>query len=104
MGRRSQFATLKSALLKRDLKLSPETSVEALKGVSFAIDGGEASASSDATVGQVDAAEDHHRDPQADQRHGGGQRACRRADRARPPVSSGDHAARTSSSTASCSV
>lgn len=41
-GRRSQFATLKSALLKRDLKLTPEASVEALKDVSFVVDRGEA--------------------------------------------------------------
>ena len=41
-GRGSQFATLKSALLKRDVKLSPEASIEALKNVSFAVDGGEA--------------------------------------------------------------
>lgn len=41
-GRRSQFATLKSALLKRDLKLAPEASVAALKSVSFAVDRGEA--------------------------------------------------------------
>ncbi len=41
-GRRSQFATLKSALLKRDLKLEPEASISALKSVSFAIDRGEA--------------------------------------------------------------
>jgi lipopolysaccharide transport system ATP-binding protein len=41
-GRGSQFATLKSALLKRDVKLSPEESIEALKDVSFAVDGGEA--------------------------------------------------------------
>lgn len=41
-GRRSQFATLKSALLKRDLKLSPESSVVALKSVSFVVDRGEA--------------------------------------------------------------
>lgn len=41
-GRRSQFATLKSALLKRDLKLEPDASVPALKDVSFAIDRGEA--------------------------------------------------------------
>ena len=41
-GRRSQFATLKSALLKRDLKLSPEATVPALKDVSFAVDKGEA--------------------------------------------------------------
>src|SRR5205823_12494971 len=41
-GRRSQFATLKSALLKRDLKLTPEASVAALKDVSFVVDRGEA--------------------------------------------------------------
>ncbi|HEX2122796.1 MAG TPA: ABC transporter ATP-binding protein, partial [Thermoanaerobaculia bacterium] len=41
-GKRSQFATLKSALLKRDLKLSPEASVSALRDVSFAVDKGEA--------------------------------------------------------------
>jgi ABC-type polysaccharide/polyol phosphate transport system ATPase subunit len=41
-GRRSQFATLKSALLRQDLKLSPEASVPALRNVSFAIDRGEA--------------------------------------------------------------
>jgi ABC-type polysaccharide/polyol phosphate transport system ATPase subunit len=41
-GRRSQFATLKSALLKRDLKLTPDASVPALKNVSFAIHKGEA--------------------------------------------------------------
>ncbi len=41
-GRRSQFATLKSALLKRDLKLEPDASVPALKNLSFAIDRGEA--------------------------------------------------------------
>jgi ABC-type polysaccharide/polyol phosphate transport system ATPase subunit len=41
-GRRSQFATLKSALLKRDLKFEPESSVPALKNVSFAIEKGEA--------------------------------------------------------------
>jgi len=41
-GRRSQFATLKSALLKRDLKLSPESSVLALEAVSFVVDRGEA--------------------------------------------------------------
>ena len=41
-GRRSQFATLKSALLKRDLKLTPDTSVPALRDVSFAIHKGEA--------------------------------------------------------------
>src|SRR5207237_10935030 len=41
-GRRSQFATLKSALLKRDLTLSPDTSVPALRNVSFAVHSGEA--------------------------------------------------------------
>ena len=41
-GRRSQFSTLKSALLKRDVKLTPEASVEAVKNVSFAVDRGEA--------------------------------------------------------------
>jgi len=41
-GRGSQFATLKSALLKRDLKLTPEQSVPALKDVSFSVDRGEA--------------------------------------------------------------
>jgi ABC-type polysaccharide/polyol phosphate transport system ATPase subunit len=41
-GRRSQFATLKSALLKRDLKLAPEATVPAVKDVSFAVDRGEA--------------------------------------------------------------
>ena len=41
-GRRSQFATLKSALLKRDLKLAPEAMVPAVKDVSFAVDKGEA--------------------------------------------------------------
>jgi ABC-type polysaccharide/polyol phosphate transport system ATPase subunit len=41
-GRRSQFATLKSALLKRDLTPSPESSVVAVKNVSFVIEKGEA--------------------------------------------------------------
>ncbi|HEX7708006.1 MAG TPA: ABC transporter ATP-binding protein [Thermoanaerobaculia bacterium] len=41
-GRRSQFATLKSALLKRDLQPSPESSVAALRNVSFEVDRGEA--------------------------------------------------------------
>ena len=41
-GRRSQFATLKSALLKRDLKTSPEASVAAVRDISFAVDRGEA--------------------------------------------------------------
>jgi ABC-type polysaccharide/polyol phosphate transport system ATPase subunit len=41
-GRRSQFATLKSALLKRDLKLAPDAAVAALRNVSFAVDRGEA--------------------------------------------------------------
>jgi ABC-type polysaccharide/polyol phosphate transport system ATPase subunit len=41
-GRRSQFATLKSALLKRDLALAPDAAVAALRHVSFAVDRGEA--------------------------------------------------------------
>jgi ABC-type polysaccharide/polyol phosphate transport system ATPase subunit len=41
-GRRSQLATLKSALLKRDLKLAPEQTILALKAVSFVVDRGEA--------------------------------------------------------------
>jgi ABC-type polysaccharide/polyol phosphate transport system ATPase subunit len=41
-GRSSQLATLKSALLKRDLKFSPEATVPALKNVSFVIEKGEA--------------------------------------------------------------
>ncbi|HET7712604.1 MAG TPA: ABC transporter ATP-binding protein [Thermoanaerobaculia bacterium] len=41
-GRRSQFATLKSALLRRDLKFSPESMVPALRDISFAVDTGEA--------------------------------------------------------------
>ena len=41
-GRGSQFATLKSALLKRDVKMDPESSIEALRNVSFVIDRGEA--------------------------------------------------------------
>ena len=41
-GRRSQFATLKSALLKRDLKPAADASVQALKNVSFSVDRGEA--------------------------------------------------------------
>lgn len=41
-GRRSQFATLKSALLKRDLQVAPAATVAALKGVSFVVDHGEA--------------------------------------------------------------
>ena len=41
-GRRSQFATLKSALLKRDVKLAPEASVAALRDLSFLVDRGEA--------------------------------------------------------------
>jgi len=41
-GRRSQFATLKSALLKRDVKLAPEQTVPALTDVSFAVHRGEA--------------------------------------------------------------
>jgi len=41
-GRRSQFQTLKSALLKRELRPDPETSVQALKGLTFDIGRGEA--------------------------------------------------------------
>jgi ABC-type polysaccharide/polyol phosphate transport system ATPase subunit len=41
-GRRSQFATLKSALLGRESKVEPQESVAALRDVSFAIDRGEA--------------------------------------------------------------
>jgi ABC-type polysaccharide/polyol phosphate transport system ATPase subunit len=41
-GSRSQFATLKSALLKRDLTPRPEASVPALRNVSFEIHRGEA--------------------------------------------------------------
>jgi ABC-type polysaccharide/polyol phosphate transport system ATPase subunit len=41
-GRRSQFATLKSALLKRELKPAADASVVALKNVSFSVDRGEA--------------------------------------------------------------
>ena len=41
-GRRSQFSTLKSALLKRDLTLAPDASVAALRHVSFVVDRGEA--------------------------------------------------------------
>jgi lipopolysaccharide transport system ATP-binding protein len=41
-GKRSQFATLKSALLGRDLRPTPEASVPALKDVSFVVDRGEA--------------------------------------------------------------
>ncbi|HET8775243.1 MAG TPA: ABC transporter ATP-binding protein [Thermoanaerobaculia bacterium] len=41
-GRRSQFATLKSALLKRDLKLAPEASVLALRDLTFEVERGEA--------------------------------------------------------------
>ena len=40
-GSKSQFATLKSALLKRDLKPSPDAAVTALKDVSFAVHRGE---------------------------------------------------------------
>jgi ABC-type polysaccharide/polyol phosphate transport system ATPase subunit len=40
-GRRSQFATLKSALLKRDMTPEPESSVVAIKDVSFAVHKGE---------------------------------------------------------------
>ena len=41
-GRGSQFATLKSALLKRDLRAAPEASVVALRDLSFEVDRGEA--------------------------------------------------------------
>jgi lipopolysaccharide transport system ATP-binding protein len=41
-GSRSQFATLKSALLKRDMTPKPEASVSALRNVSFEIHRGEA--------------------------------------------------------------
>ncbi len=41
-GTRSQFATLKSALLKRDLKLAPETSIAAIRNLSFEVHRGEA--------------------------------------------------------------
>ncbi len=41
-GRGSQFATLKSALLKRDFEMTPEASVLALRDLSFAVDRGEA--------------------------------------------------------------
>ena len=41
-GRRSQFATLKSALLKRDLKIAPEASVQAIRNLSFEVHRGEA--------------------------------------------------------------
>ena len=41
-GRRSQFATLKSALLKRELVPAAEGSVAALRDVSFSVDKGEA--------------------------------------------------------------
>jgi lipopolysaccharide transport system ATP-binding protein len=40
-GRRSQFATLKSALLGRDIRPSPESSVMALRNVTFSVDRGE---------------------------------------------------------------
>jgi ABC-type polysaccharide/polyol phosphate transport system ATPase subunit len=41
-GRKTQFATLKSALLRRETKLSPDASVPALRDVTFAVDRGEA--------------------------------------------------------------
>ncbi|HUR81456.1 MAG TPA: ABC transporter ATP-binding protein [Thermoanaerobaculia bacterium] len=41
-GRRSQFATLKSALLKRELAPAADASVHALRDVSFSVDKGEA--------------------------------------------------------------
>ncbi len=40
-GRRSQFQTLKSALLKRDMKASDESSVRALSDITFDVDKGE---------------------------------------------------------------
>jgi ABC-type polysaccharide/polyol phosphate transport system ATPase subunit len=41
-GRRSQFQTLKSALLRREVKPSPHSSVEALRGITFDVEKGEA--------------------------------------------------------------
>ncbi|MEO8383193.1 MAG: ABC transporter ATP-binding protein [Acidobacteriota bacterium] len=41
-GRGSQFATLKSALLKRDLAMAPEASVLALRNLTFSVERGEA--------------------------------------------------------------
>ncbi|MGH9456037.1 MAG: ABC transporter ATP-binding protein [Thermoanaerobaculia bacterium] len=41
-GRRSQFQTLKSALLRGNAALSPDASVQALRDVSFAVNRGEA--------------------------------------------------------------
>jgi ABC-type polysaccharide/polyol phosphate transport system ATPase subunit len=41
-GKRSQFATLKSALLGRDLKPAPEASIPALKDINFTVERGEA--------------------------------------------------------------
>jgi ABC-type polysaccharide/polyol phosphate transport system ATPase subunit len=41
-GRRSQFATLKSALLKRDLRPAADASIAAIHDVSFEVDRGEA--------------------------------------------------------------
>jgi ABC-type polysaccharide/polyol phosphate transport system ATPase subunit len=41
-GRRSQLQTLKSALLRRELKMSPESSVTALRNISFNVGSGEA--------------------------------------------------------------
>ena len=41
-GKRSQLQTLKSALLKREFKPSPESSIQALKDVTFEIEKGEA--------------------------------------------------------------
>jgi ABC-type polysaccharide/polyol phosphate transport system ATPase subunit len=41
-GRRSQFQTLKSALLKREIVPSPEASITALRGVTFDVGRGEA--------------------------------------------------------------
>ena len=41
-GTRSQFATLKSALLKRDVKLAPDASIAAIRNLSFEVHRGEA--------------------------------------------------------------
>ncbi|MCM2317179.1 MAG: ATP-binding cassette domain-containing protein, partial [Thermoanaerobaculia bacterium] len=41
-GRRSQLQTLKSALLRRELRLDPESSVQALRGLTFDVARGEA--------------------------------------------------------------
>src|SRR5215212_9676838 len=41
-GRRSQFATLKSALLRRELTPQPDAAVPALRDINFAVHRGEA--------------------------------------------------------------